>query len=169
MNKHKFLVAFAGPVGSSKTPIAHYLSYNFGLPIYNNDATRTEVTEDLLSFDEEEYRKRRDSRIREIVEMGRPFILDASIDREWKNYITDINKSGYEVFIISLDLSKEFLLKLYKSKGYNEVYNLVDEFLKDHENFLIKFGKDVSVHITDKNFKMRLKLSAEKLREWLKL
>jgi len=167
-NKDKFIVTFAGPIGSSKTPIAHYLSCDFNLPIYNNDVVRTEVMEDLLFFDKEEHKKRRDSRIKEILNSGNSFILDASVDREWKNYIDDINKSSYEVFIIGLDLSKEFLLKLYKVKQYNEVMKQVDKLLDDHNNFLKEFGDNVNLHITDQNFSERLKLSSKKLKEWLK-
>ncbi len=167
MNKNKFIVTFAGPVGSSKTPIAHYLSCNFNLPIYNNDVVRIEVVEDFLSFNKEGHKKRRDSRIKKIINSGNSFILDASIDREWENYMDDINKSGYKVFIISLDLSKELLLKLYKAKQYNEVVGKVNKFIEDHNNFLKKFGSSVSLHITDQNFSKRLKISSEKLKEWL--
>jgi len=168
MNKNKFIVTFAGPIGSSKTPIAHYLSCNFNLPIYNNDVVRIEVTEDLLSFNKEEHKKRRNIRIKEILNNGDSFILDASVDREWKNYIDDINKSGYKVFIISLDLSKELLLKLYKAKQYNEVVGKVDKSIEDHNNFLEKFGGFVNLRITDQNFSKRLELSSKKLKEWLK-
>jgi len=39
----KYIVAFAGVVGSSKTPISNYLSGVFGLPVFNADAVRSEV------------------------------------------------------------------------------------------------------------------------------
>ena len=80
----KFVVTFAGPVGSSKTPIAHHLSYTFNLPIFNNDTIRTEVAEDLLQFDNEEFRKRARKRIKNIVDRDLPFIYDASVDRTWE-------------------------------------------------------------------------------------
>ena len=51
--KDKTLITFTGAVGSSKTSIAHFLSSRFGLPIFNNDAIRTEVLEDLGVFDED--------------------------------------------------------------------------------------------------------------------
>jgi hypothetical protein len=166
VNQDKYVVTFAGSPGSSKSPIAYFLSYTFGFPIYNNDAVRTEVTEDFLSFDEEEYKKRRDARIHEIIQRGESFILDASIDREWKNNNQNIEQSGYKVFIISMDLSKEFLLKLYKAKGYTQTKE-IDRFLKEHKDFLLKYRDRVNVHITDENFSQRLRLCAEKLREWL--
>lgn len=43
MDGKKFCVTFAGAVGSSKTPVTHYLSCAFCLPILSNDAIRTEV------------------------------------------------------------------------------------------------------------------------------
>ncbi len=43
----KKVILFAGAVGSGKTPISNYLSYKLNLPIYNNDAIRSEVIEDL--------------------------------------------------------------------------------------------------------------------------
>lgn len=82
----KYIVTFAGSPGSSKTPIATYLSGKFGLPIFNNDSIRTEVTEDLLKFNEEEFRQRSLKRLNDLFNQGDSFILDASIDREWKNY-----------------------------------------------------------------------------------
>lgn len=48
-------ILFAGPIGSGKSPIANYLSYKLNLPIFNNDTIRTEVREDLLKMDVEEY------------------------------------------------------------------------------------------------------------------
>ena len=75
--KDKTLITFAGAVGSSKTPIAHFLSLRFGLPIFNNDAIRTEVLEDLGVFDEEEYKRRRDTRLKELAEKNVSFITKA--------------------------------------------------------------------------------------------
>jgi len=163
----KILVIFAGAVGSSKTPIASHLSYKFNLPIFNTDAIRSEVTEDLLIFNEEEFRLRRDKRLKELVDKGKSFILDASIDREWTNLRENILKEGYQVFVISMDISKEFLANLYKAKGYKESLKRIDELYNDHEEFLRDFNKDISLHITDKDFKERLNLSEGKLKEFL--
>jgi len=43
MKKEKFVILFAGAVGSSKSPIANYLSPKLNIPIFNNDAIRFEV------------------------------------------------------------------------------------------------------------------------------
>ncbi len=76
-------VTFAGCIGSSKTPIATYLSYKFGLPIFNNDALRSEIIEDFREFREDEYISRRNARCLELIESKKSFIFDASVDREW--------------------------------------------------------------------------------------
>ncbi|MCC6563838.1 hypothetical protein IT087_03015, partial [Candidatus Uhrbacteria bacterium] len=60
-----YCISFAGAIGSSKTPIAHYLSLKLGLPIHNNDVVRTEVKEEFGELREGEYEKRRDQRIGE--------------------------------------------------------------------------------------------------------
>lgn len=57
-----YCILFAGAIGSGKSPIANYLSYKFNLPVFNNDIIRTEVKEDLLRMDEEEYERRRSQR-----------------------------------------------------------------------------------------------------------
>jgi hypothetical protein len=163
----KILVTFAGAVGSSKTPIAFYLSYRFNFPIFNTDAIRSEVIEDLLIFDKEEFELRRDKRLKELIDKGRSFILDTSIDRKWTNLRESILKEGYQIFIISIDISRDLLINLYKVKGYEESLERVDDLYNDHEEFLRNFSKDVSLHITDRDFKERLPLSEVKLKEFL--
>lgn len=163
-----YIVTFAGPPGSSKTPIANYLSEKFYLPIFNNDSIRTEVTEDLLKFDEEEFRKRSMNRLVSLFKTGNSFILDGSIDRRWKIYQEEIIKSNYKVFIISLDLSRDFLVKLYKAKGYLESLNDIDKYIIEHQEFLLKYSSLVNLSINDQNFINRLKLIEEHLSHWLK-
>ena len=169
MDTNKVVVTFAGAVGSSKTPIACHLSYRFNLPVFNTDAIRSEVTEDMLVFNEDEFKVRRDNRMRGLIGGGKSFIFDASIDREWKNYREAALGEGYKVFIISMDLSKDFLIKLYRAKGYEESLKRVDQLYSDHEKFLNDFNEDVSLHITDEDFKDRLTLSENKLRNFLGL
>lgn len=60
-------ITFAGAIGSSKSPIANYLSISLGLPIFNNDSIRSEVTEDLGILDSKEYLKRRNKRFQELL------------------------------------------------------------------------------------------------------
>lgn len=166
MNK-KVIITFAGMIGSSKSPIAHYLSCMFGLPIFNVDAIRSEVTEDYLEFNLEEFCHRREERLKDMAEKNESFILDASIDRNWQDYKETIGDLGYKVFIISIDLSKEFITRLYQAKGYDESLKRIDTLYDQHEEFLKNFGQDVSLHIGDAEFHERLMLSENKFREWL--
>lgn len=162
----KFIVAFAGPAGSSKTPIANYLSGQFGLPVFNTDAIRAEMTEDFLSYDRDQYKTFKNKRFRKIVDKGNSFILDASIDREWETYKKIID-GEYAVFIISIDISEKFLRDLYKAKIYQATQD-IDKWMEDHRKFLEKYGKLVNLSINDNNFKNRLALSAEALEKWIK-
>ncbi|MFH0927984.1 MAG: hypothetical protein V1821_00755 [bacterium] len=166
--KPKFLILFAGAVGSSKTPIAHHLSYHLKLPIFSNDAIRTEVIEDIGRFDEREYLKRRDARLYELLGSGASFIYDASIDREWENRRSQVAELGYEVFIISLDLSRAALERLYRAKGYQESAKRLDELMNDHGNFIASHQKDIALHLNDQNFGNRLTLSLDGVYKWLR-
>lgn len=163
----KFIVIFAGPVGSSKSPIASFLSYSFNLPIFRTDDIRSEVNENFLHPDEEEFQKRRKERLHELILKGGSFILDASMDREWKNYKDLIAREGYRVFTISMDLSKDFLLKLLETKGYNESLKNIDRLLDEHNEFLSEYKEIVNLQITDESFKDRLELSKKELKKWL--
>ncbi|MFA6099544.1 MAG: hypothetical protein WC750_01540 [Patescibacteria group bacterium] len=161
-------ITFAGPVGSSKTPIATYLSWNLGLPIFNNDAIRSEVSEDLGKFDVEVYTQRRQERGVTLINSGISFIKDSSVDRAWPFAKPKLLEKGYRCFIISLDLSKELMEKLHKAKGYNESLERLDSMMADHENFLSQFKDDVGFSITDDNFGQRLELCLGAVREWMK-
>ena len=132
MYNKKFIITFAGAIGSSKTPISHYLSIKLNLPIFNNDAIRSEVKGDMGFLDEEEYIRRRDIRLKEILNSGIPFIYDASIDRAWKDKKEYIIQAQYEPYIISLDFSKELLLNLYQTTKYYDALPLHDTFIQDH-------------------------------------
>ncbi len=160
-------ITFAGVVGSSKTPIATYLSWNLGLPICSNDAVRSEVVEDLLHFDEDEYQQRKNARMRSLMESKKSFLCDVSVDRRWKELREQLNKNGYSWFLISLDLSKELVEKLYAAKEYAVSSKTLDQLLDDHEQFLAKHDADIALHITDETFLQRLSLSLEKVKNWL--
>jgi hypothetical protein len=164
----RYCVCFAGAVGSSKTPIAHYLSLNFGLPIHNNDVVRTEVKEDFGELREDEYIARRDQRIKAMVSTGRSFILDASVDRSWELTKEKLDEAGYEHFLISIDLSKPLIETLYKAKSYHESQKLLDQLFQDHELFLGTFSNDVDLHLNDKTFPERLERSKQVLESWIK-
>jgi hypothetical protein len=163
----KFCITFAGVVGSSKTPIANYLSGNLNLPIINNDAIRTEVIEDLSKFDEEEYRKRRNARVRSVLESGTSFIYDVSVDREWKTLREWLSNYGYGWFIISMDLSKEKILELYEVKGYHESKKGLEQLVVDHENFVREFGEEIGVRILDGEFEERLRVALDVAKDFV--
>ena len=165
---NRFLITFAGAIGSSKTPIAYYLSWKLNLPIFSNDSIRSEVIEDIGTLNIKEYQKRRDKRLKEIVKNGLPFIYDASVDREWNNLKDKVKPFGYKIFIISLDLSKKFLISLCKKKGYKETLKRMDNLIAEHKLFLLNYKHKVKLHISDKNFNNRLELSYRKIRSWLK-
>jgi adenylylsulfate kinase-like enzyme len=113
VNQHKkYCLTFAGAVGSSKTPIANFLSTKLNLPIFSNDAIRSEVIEDLGKLDQEGYIKRRNDRLTAIAKSGMAFIYDASVDREWMDLKMHLVDYGYDWYIISLDLSKKLLKRL---------------------------------------------------------
>lgn len=152
---NKVCILFAGPIGSGKSPIANYLSYKLNLPVFNNDLLRTEVREDLLRFDADEYVRRRTERLKEILDSGISFIYDASCDRRWATEKDVLIKHGYEARIISLDFSKGKLLEIWRAKDYTE-FDALDRTFEDHQLFLRKFKNDVTVHLSDENFLTRL-------------
>jgi hypothetical protein len=160
------VITFAGVVGTSKTPIAHYLSCGLDLPILSNDSIRTEVKEDLGTVSEEEYSRRRDERVNALTKEGRSFIYDASIDRRYAELEKQKEKYNFDIFIISLDLSKSFILELYKRKNYDRV-DRVDELMRDHQNFLENYRSRVSLSITDETFPKRLELSLYSVKAYL--
>jgi hypothetical protein len=90
---------------------------------------------------------------------GISFIVDASIDREFSKIEKVLKENNYEFYIISFDLSKEFLRELYKIKKYEESLASLDQLFLDHENFL-KFNHDlVGVRINDERFPNRLEIA----------
>lgn len=165
---NKFCILFSGAVGSSKTPIANYLSYKLNLPVFNHDAIRTEVLEDLSVFNEDEFIYRRDKRGQEILLSGISFIYDASIDREWKRLKPRLQEAGYQYYIISLDLSLNFLTKLYTIKHYDESLARIDDLIFDHQNFLKEYNEEINLRIDDSTFYDRLKISYDAVSQILK-
>lgn len=170
----KVCILFAGAIGSSKSPIAAFLSGELGLPVFSNDSIRTEISEDFSGSGEisngergAAYIIKRDERLLKIIESGKSFILDASIDRRWELIKLGLEAEGYRWFIISLDLGKEFLTKLYKQKDY-AIDDSLNTTIKDHDLFKRKHAKEIGLHISNKNFKNRMKLSLEAIREWEK-
>jgi hypothetical protein len=156
--KQPVCITFAAPVGSSKTPISNYLSGKLNLPIYNSDAVRSEIIEDEGFLDEEKFYQTRDKRIKDILERKISFILDTSVDRRWKQLKEWLERYNYKWIIISIDLNKDFLAKLYKAKGYVESLQRIDKILADHKKFLQKFSAEVNIWINEENFAKRLEI-----------
>jgi hypothetical protein len=161
----RYCVVFAGAMGSSKTPIACYLSETLGLPVFNGDAIRTEVKEDKGWFDIPEFDWRRETRLRALLGLGASFIHDASIDRAWDKLRPELAQAGYEPFVISLDLSKDFLKRLYDVKAYD--LKVLDKYFADHQTFVEYYDKEVNLHITDETFQKRLSLALDSVRKWV--
>ena len=168
MKNKKICITFAGAVGSSKTPISNFISTKLNLPVYNNDAIRSEVIEDFGLLDSEEYIIRRNNRLGKIIKSKVSFICDASVDREWSEFKNMLIKNGYQYFIISLDLSKELLTKLYIAKKYFESLERIDELINDHDVFLKNNLNDIGLHLSDDNFKNRCQISYDKIVKWMK-
>lgn len=164
----KFCITFAAPIGSGKSPITNYLGFKLGLPAFNNDSIRTEVREDLLDFDQQEYEKRQLARARELVQSGQSFIYDASIDRKWEEFEPQLKQAGYSIFVISLDFSKELLTNIYKAKGYTEFEALTRTYY-DHQKFSADFPEAINLHLTDSEFKNRLELSFLAVKKWIEV
>ena len=167
MNTTKYCITFAGAVGSSKTPISNYLSTKLWLPIFNNDAIRSEVIEDFWFLNSDEHIKRLNARLDGILKNSVSFICDLSIDREWKSLKEMLINNNYQYFIISINLSKDLLSKLYKAKWYNESLEKIDTLLKDHESFLDTYKEDIWLNIYDTEFIDRLMISYNKTKDWI--
>jgi hypothetical protein len=165
MNDHR-CIAFAGAAGSSKTPIANYLSTSLGLPIFNNDAIRAEVTEDSGHFNAEEYNARQEQRCKALLATGQSFIYDASVDRKWPKFKDWLDNENYQCFIISLDLSHKLLLELYEAKKYTEGHRL-PALIEQHNDFIRQYGDAIGLHIDDANFANRLNIAKEHVARWL--
>lgn len=163
----KFCITFAWCVWSSKTPISNYISTKLNLPIFNNDAILSEVIENRGFWDIEEHKKVRNNRLKEVLDSWISFIADISIDREWESFRETLLSYGYTRFIISLNLSKGLLMKLYKAKGYDESLKRLDTLMHDHESFLENFSDDVGVHVWDDQFFDRLEIALRSIRAWI--
>lgn len=163
----KKVILFAGAVGSGKTPISNYLSYKLNLPIYNNDAIRSEVIEDLWELDSQEHIKRRDQRLKELLNSNISFIADFSIDRIRDSFKEELKQRKYQRYLISIDLSKDFLTQLYQNKKYTESLLLLNQIFEDHEKFLKKYKNDVNLSINNDNFKERLELAYQGAKQYL--
>ena len=164
MNKPK-VILFACPMWSSKFAIAHHIGWNLNLPIFSRDAIRNEVKEDLFYWDAQEFENRAKPRFKKLLNSKIDFILDASIDRKYYEYMDTFK--DYDTFIISIDISKDRLEDMVNAKEYTTgVGNRLDKNYEDHQEFLKEHSNDVDLHITDENFKERLEITLEAVRNW---
>lgn len=169
-----YAVVFAGMPGTSKTPIAHYLSCEFGLPILSTDQIRFEVREDLRIDDInklggiEEYQRRLQERYNRLMSTRTSFIFDGSMDRRWAERKQRFLQSGYDWFMISMELTKPFLAGFYGATGRASWADKnLDYYLGQHNEFMAEHSADINLQIDDNNFADRLKIAAEGLKRFL--
>lgn len=168
MTASPFIITFSGMVGTSKSPIAHYLSCNLNLPIFSTDVIRTETVEDTGDLNQSEYESRRDQRLTQLIKNQQSFILDASVDRTWSKYSPQLDTYHYQVFLISLNWSTDKTVQLYKDKNYVDGITLFEKYHHDHQTFLDSFSSVINLHLTDADFPNRLTICLNACQHWLK-
>lgn len=162
-------ILFAGAPGSSKTPVAIYLSWNTDLPVFNNDAIRREVAEDTLNMlrsQDPEFIKRQRERIEKVLKSKKSFIFDRSVDRSWQDTKELISKYGYDYFLISFNLSEDFIRTLGRAKGYpdNEENKI---WFKQHMEFVSQYSDEIDLVIDDENFGKRMSVALSSVKKFL--
>ena len=164
----RLIICYAWVIWCWKTPITNYISTKLWLPVFDTDAIRSEVREDLLVWDEDEVKNRANKRLNSIIKEWKAFIFDVSVDRtRWK--IKEILlKNHYNYFLISIDLDKKTLSNFYKAKWYDESMQRIDNVYEDHQNFLKEFSDDINMHINERNYQNRLKNVYRVVSQWIK-
>lgn len=162
-------ITFAGPFGCSKSPVAQYLSCEFGLPVFSNDIIRNEVREDTMKseLDIPTYRERWYPRLARLIARGQSFIHDSSNDRRWEEFMAYFNNTPYRIPVVSFDLSPEFYRRLIKTKEYPLTEEQIDGYLADHARFLEKHSDVVICRITDETFPKRLETALTATRSFI--
>lgn len=153
-----FCITFSGCVWSGKSPIASYISINLSLPILNADSIRSEVAEDFFKFNVEEFNKRFDCRLNEILESWKSFIYDASMDRYWPVIKKKLESHWYKVFIICLSLSEDFLRKLHDATSYKISEKWLKSLVEQNKKFIHNYNNDINVIIDDNNYIDRISI-----------
>jgi len=152
----RLIVCYAWAIWSWKTPITNYISTKLWLPVFDTDAIRSEVREDLLVWDEDEVKNRANNRLNSIIKEWKAFIFDVSVDRTWWNLKEILLENHYNYFVISIDLDKKTLSSFYNAKWYDESMQRIDKVYEDHEKFLKDFPDDINIHINETNYQNRL-------------
>lgn len=172
--KHKFVITFAGVPGSSKSIVANHLSFNFGLPIINNDQLRHEVKENLMlsSINNPKALSQFEGLSKtvhnQVFSAGTSIILDSSVDRKWRILKQDLKKYDYKWFLISFDYSAEFMSKLYIATNRQWAIVQLDAYNKQHQDFLKNYSRDVDLHLEDADFLNRVKICVNAVDRWIK-
>jgi len=158
-----FVICFAGVPGSGKSPIAHYLAVELALTRFERDQIRKEVRDDLWTADInrpdalEEFNKRSDDRQRELIVRNISHVLDSSVDRSWSKTKRMYEDAGFRWFLISLDVSDEYMIRLYDLYGNTRKQALIN-YSNQHKAFLRDHSKDVNISIKEENYSKRLTL-----------
>lgn len=136
-----------------------------------------EVREDMLSDDNDdpavrkEFLDRSVSRYQALLQKGVCFIDDSSADRSWKQQPGDqyfqLKDHGYDYFIISMDLSADFIRKLHGA-NHSLSRDYLNKYYDGHQKFLEAYVADVALSITDDNFLRRMELCENAVSEFLK-
>ena len=167
-----FVICFAGVPGCGKSSVAHQIAMTHGLPRFERDKIRNEVKMDfgVTDINEpralEEFNRLSESRQRELVSAGVPYVLDSSVDRTWEWTKKLHEENGYKLLVISFDLSAEWVKNHYE-KFTNEHEPFREKYFKQHVEFVEKYGSDVSLTIEDKSLPDRIALSEQAVRDFL--
>jgi hypothetical protein len=162
-------ISFAGTPGSQKSPVAVYLSYHLKLPMFENDAIRSEVQVDTMkkSLDQDEYLTRRDARLNGILKQGISFIYDASIDRAWPRLKPKLEAHGYRWFVIDMHISWEFSARIQANHG-RTLPDDAKRWFSDHDKFHRRFADNIGLTIADGDFPQRNEMALEAVQKWIR-
>ncbi len=166
-NNKPICITFAGPIGSGKTPIAYYLSWNLGLPMFSNDIVRLELIANNGVLDKQRYSQIKEQRVKKLIASHKSFIYDASVDRHWGGDKSMYEQAGYEHYLISLDFSLEKIKQVYTNKGQHDFKHLEITY-QDHQDFLVKHSDAVNLSLTDADFDNRFDKCLVSVKNWLK-
>ena len=167
-----YVIAFAGVPGSSKSIVAYYLSIAFSLPIFSTDNIRYEVKEDLLVGDIndpsalKEFKHRQQKRFQEILTSKQSFIRDGSVDRRWQEIKEQLDAAAYSCCLIDMELSRDFMLNLYRKTDRMWAIEELDAYMAQHTNFMKKYSSEVTVKITDQLFNERNSVAEAAVRKF---
>ncbi len=164
----KVCVCFAGVPGCDKSPLAVRLSWEFGLPVFSNDMIRREIRiENQCKLDIDQYNNRKDGYLNKLLAKGRSIVYDASVDRTWQEFKKRLTQEGYDTFLISFDLSAEFVTRLGSSANSLIESESMQVYFTQHDVFLDNLRTDADVHITDESFADRFDICIKAIDDML--